>query len=145
VDGAGKTAFDPVRRGLLINLDRTEQFSRHILEVDRLPINSGRERIAAIELRPDVGQAANNHAGALGREVIGIARSGETVDGHARHALQRFSNRSVGKGTDVLRSDDVDDGVGIALDVLRAAKALADAGDDDRIAAGSWLTGGVRN
>ena len=34
VDGAGKAAFDPVGRGVLVDLDRAEQLGRHVLEID---------------------------------------------------------------------------------------------------------------
>ena len=43
VDRAGQAAFDPVGRRFLEDLDRTEQLGRHVLEIDRLAVDAGRE------------------------------------------------------------------------------------------------------
>ena len=62
---------------------------------------------------------------------IGGAFAIAALDLHAGDALQRFGGVGVGQLADVLRLYRVDDLVGIALDRLRRADALAHAGDDD--------------
>ena len=131
VDGAGKAALNAVGRLFLEDLDGAEQLGRHVLEVDGLAVDACREGVAPVELGPDEGEAANGYTGTFGGEVVGIAAAGEAVDRDAGDALQRLGHRTVGEGADVLRGDHVDDGVGVALDLLRALQALADAGDDD--------------
>jgi hypothetical protein len=51
VDRAGEAAFDHVGGGVLVDIDRAEQFGRHVGEVQRLPADAGGERVAAVEFR----------------------------------------------------------------------------------------------
>jgi hypothetical protein len=132
VDRAGEAAFDHLGGRVLVDLDRAEQFGRNVGEVQRLPVDAGRERITPVELRADKVEASDDHARAFDRKVVGVVAAGEAVDRNPGDALQRLGDRTVGQRADVLRGDRVDHGVGIALDVLRVLEARADAGDNDR-------------
>src|SRR3546814_14505216 len=79
---------------------RTEQFGRHVGEVDRLTVDAGREGITAVEFGADEAQPADDDAGALNREVIGIVAAREAIDRDAGDALQRFGDRAIGQGAD---------------------------------------------
>ena len=68
------------------------------------------------------GQAADDDARTFGRKVIGVGRAGEAVDQNARNALQGLGDGTIGKRADVLCGNRIDDGVGIALDLLRVAR-----------------------
>ena len=65
--------------------------------------------------------------------MIGIVRTGEAVDRDAGNALQRLGHRTIGQGADIFRGDRVDNGVGVALDILGIGERLADTADDDDI------------
>ncbi|MEG8028419.1 hypothetical protein QP174_10430 [Sphingomonas aerolata] len=95
--------------------------------------------IAAVDLGARVAEAADGDARPFGREVIGIGTGREAADRHARHALQRFGDRTIGQRADVFGRDRIAHDFGIALDRLRTLQALADAGDDDVLIGGFVL------
>jgi hypothetical protein len=72
---------------------------------------------------------------------VGRALAVAALDLHAGDTLQRLGRVGVGQLADILRLDRVDDLVGIALDRLGGAKALAHAGDDDVLVADRCLGG----
>src|SRR3546814_3688811 len=74
------------------------------------------------------------------RRVVGARKAD---DGDAGNPLECFSNRLVGEGADILGGDRIDDGVGVALAVLRRFEVGADAGDDDVV--GFFLVGRYRH
>src|SRR3546814_172080 len=102
VDRAGKAALDQVGGGVLVDLDRPEQFGRHVGEVDRLSTDTGGKGVAAVEFRAHEVEAADDDARALDREMVGVVGAREAVDRDARNALQRFGDRTVGQRADVL-------------------------------------------
>ena len=132
-------AFDLVGRDVLVGFDPADEFGRDILEAQRAAA-VGREDVAAVELRADIGKAANDDAGAFDRETRGVRGLFETADVHAGNTLQRFGDRTVGQRADIFGGDHVDHGIGAALDRLRGLQRGAEAGDDDR---GIGLFGGL--
>ena len=68
---------------------------------------------------------------AFDRKTIGIVRAGKAADVDAGHALQRLGHRTVWQCADIFGGDDVDERVGVALDILRAFETGAEAADDD--------------
>ena len=65
--------------------------------------------------------------------MVGIVRTGKAIDRDTGNALQRLRDRTIGKRTDILGGNCVRNRIGIALDVLRVGKRLADTGNDDDI------------
>ena len=74
--------------------------------------------------------------------VLSVGRL-QPADGNAGYALQRFGGGFVRKGTDIGRSDRIDEGIGVLLDALRSRKRIAYADHDDvvRCVAGSGIAG----
>src|SRR5690606_12346685 len=76
-------------------------------------------------------EAAHHHAGAFGREVLGIVKLLEMRDRHAGDPLQRLGDAAVRQLADVGGDDAVDDLLGVALDRLRGHDAGALRRHDD--------------
>src|SRR5690606_33551861 len=108
------------------------QLRRDLLEA-QAAATVGAEHVAAVELAADEGQAADHHAAAFGREVVGIVTRREAGNRDAGNALQGFGDAAVRQGADVLGGDRVDDLLGVLLQVLRAHEAAAQAGDLHRL------------
>src|SRR5690606_38442826 len=129
VDGAAEASFDDLGRGVLVHVHAGHQLGRDLLEAQ--PTAAVRaEHVAPIELAAHEGQAADHHAGAFRREVVGIVARREAGDRDAGDALERLGDAAVGQRADVLGGDRVDDLVRLLLDLLRTHDAAADAGDD---------------
>ena len=94
----------------------------------------GGENVPAVQFGPHERQTANDDAGAFNGETVGVVALFETADVDAGNALQGFGYRPVGQRADVFRRDDIDKGVGIALDVLGVFERRAVTADDDDIA-----------
>ena len=141
VHEATDRTFDLLGGGVLVDVDRGHQFGRHVLEVERAAAVGG-ERIAAVHLGADIGQAADADAGAFDREVLRVALGHGAVHGDADDALQHLGDRAVGQLADVVGDDGIDDLVGVLLDLLGRAQRGALARDDDGLDLGLGL--GVR-
>ena len=138
VDGSGDAALDHVGGLVLVDVHAAEELGRDVGPAQ--PATAVRaERVTAVEFGADLGKAADDDARRLGREVRRVAGGSEAVDGNAGDALQRFGDRLVRECAYVGRSDRVDDGVGVPLDLLRRAQCAPLTGDDDRV-----LFGGAR-
>ncbi len=124
VDRAGDAAFDHVGRLVLVGIDTGHQFRRHVTP-RQAARRVGVERIAAVEFRADLLQAANQDARRLGGEVGGVRGASETGDRDAGDALQRLGHRLVGEGSDVVSRDRIHDGVGATLQLLRRLQRLS--------------------
>jgi hypothetical protein len=131
IDRAADSAFDEVGRLVLVYVHGADELGRDARPVERTAA-VGRERVAAVELGPHKTQTTNQVAAAFGRrEVRRRAAGGETRHRDTGDALQRFSDREVGKTRDVRRGDRIDECVGVALDLGRGLQRRANAGDDD--------------
>ena len=113
-------------------IDRAEQLGRHVGEVERLAADAGGEAVRPLNSERTKVRPRTTTPEPSTEKWSGSFDAGEAVDRDARHALQRLGDRTVGQRADVFGGDRVDDGVGVALDVLRVGEAGADAGDDDR-------------
>jgi hypothetical protein len=133
IDQAGDSAFDLFRRRIFVDVDAGHQLRRHVGETKRTTA-AGRKRIAAVDLRANVSQAAHRHAGALDRLAVRVARH-VAVDGDAGDPLQHLGDRTVRQFADVFGNDRIDDFVGILLEFLCRLQggALAAHHNDDRI------------
>ncbi len=128
-DDAANAALDQLGRRVLVDVDARQKVGRNILEAQGTAI-IGREDVAAVQFRTDEGQAAHEHAAALGGETRRIAIVVGALQRDARDALQRLGDRTVGQGADVLRGDRIHHLLGIALALGRVLDRTADAGDD---------------
>ena len=61
VDGARDIAFQHVRGRVFENLNTAQQFRRNVIE-RQFPATIGRKDFAAIQVRQDIGQSANDNA-----------------------------------------------------------------------------------
>ena len=130
VDRAGNATVDHVSRAIFENFNTAQKFGRDIVE-RQLTSPVGGENVAAVQFRPHIGKAANNHARSFDRETIGIIALFKAGDVDPRHALKRFGHGPVGERADILGRDHVDKRVRVALYVLGTFKRLAKAGDND--------------
>ena len=135
IDRPRNPPVNHVGGGVFEHFDPAEQFGRDVVE-RQFAATVGREDVAAVKLGADERQAADDHARSLNRETVGIVALFETGDVDARNALQRFGDRTVGQRANVLGRDDVDERVGVALDLLRALERFLIAGDHDLFAVG---------
>ncbi len=117
IDRAGNRAFDHVGSDILEHLDLAQQFGRDIIEAEFAPAGGGKN-VAAVQFGTHERQAANDHSGAFDRKSVGIGCLFEPPDIDAWHALQRLGHRTIGQCPDILCSDRIDKGVGVAFDVL---------------------------
>ena len=134
VDRARDAAFDHVGGDVLEHFDTAEQFGRDVVE-GQGPAAIGREDVAPVQLGPDIGEAADDDAGAFDREAVRIVGAFEAADVHTGDALQRLGDRPVGQRADIFGVDGVDDSVGFALEILGRFQRAAEAADDDRVLA----------
>jgi hypothetical protein len=128
IDQAGDGAFDLLRGRILVDIDAGHQFRRHVGEAKRAAATGG-ERVAAVDFRTHVSQAAHRHAGALDRLAVRVARH-VAVDGDAGDTLQHLGDRTVRQLADVFGDDRIDDLVGILLEFLGRLQCGALAADN---------------
>src|SRR5690606_33380347 len=99
VDRAAQPALDDLGRGVLVDVDAGHQLRRDLLEA-QAAATVGAEHVAAVELAAHEGQAADHHAAAFGREVVGIVTRREAGNRDAGNALQGFGDAAVRQGAD---------------------------------------------
>ena len=128
VDRAGDAALDQVGRLVLEHVNAGEEFGWDVGEPEGATV-VGREGVATVELGTDEGEAAHDDAAAFDGEVVRVHTGGEAVDRDTRDALKGFGDGTVGKGTDVLGADRINEDFGVTLDGLGALQASTDAGD----------------
>src|SRR5690606_6070919 len=117
VDGAAQAAFDDLGVRVLVHVHAGHQLGGDFLEADAAAA-VGAEHVAAVELAAHEGQAADHHAAAFGREVVGIVARREAGDGQAADALEGFGDAAVGQRADVFGGHRIDDLGSFLLDVL---------------------------
>ncbi len=119
VDRAAQATFDHVGRRILVDIDATEQFGRHVFEAQATAVVGGKD-VATIELGAHLGEAADGDRAAFAV----VARNLDSGD-----ALQRFGHVVVGQLADVFGNDGIDDLLCVLLDQLRLGHAAAGTGD----------------
>jgi len=135
IDRPCDPAFDHVGGEVLEHLDTAQQFGRDVVETENGPTRC-RKNVAAIEFGPDERQAAHDHARPFNRETVRIRGLFEATNIDTRNALQRFGDRPIRQRPNVFCGDDVNEGIGVTLDVLRAGERSTKTASDDNFAFG---------